>query len=134
MIEPAARMVLKADVNTAALVGERIYFGVAPQNERRPRIVLGLVSSIPGHTFQGKGGYRKGRIQVDCLAPTYPQAKQLAGAAQKSLDNFVGTYDGTVIDWIEVDEARDIPMAPPAGAEQPTTFGVTFDVRFMHQE
>ena len=134
MIEPATRIILSQDAVIGPLVTDRIYFIVAPQNERRPRIVLLLVSSVPGHTFEGQAGYRKGRLQCDCLAPSYQQAKELATAAQSALDNFTGTVDSTVIDWLEVDEARDIPMLPPTGAEKPTTFGVTFDVRFMHQE
>lgn len=134
MIEPAARIILSQDAVVGPLVVDRIYFGVAKQNERRPRLVLLLVSSVPGHTFEGKAGYRKGRLQCDCLAPTYAEAKALASAAQSALDNFSGTRDDTIIDWLEVGEARDIPMLPPTGAENPTTFGVAFDVRFMHQE
>jgi hypothetical protein len=117
-----------------ALVGDRVYFGLAPQNERRPRIVLSLVSSISAHTFTGLAGYAKGRVQVDCLAPTYADAKALADAAQDALDNYVGTVDGTAIDWIETEEARDVPTAPPVGTARPTTYGVSFDAKFMCKE
>jgi hypothetical protein len=133
VIEVATRLILKGAAPVLALVADRIYFGVAEQNERRPRIVLTLVSSNRAHTHQGAGGYTRGRMQVDSLAPTYPDAKALAKAAQDALDNYVGTVDGTPIDWIETEEARDIPMATPAGGAAPTTFGVSFDARFMHQ-
>ena len=134
MIEPAFRILLKDAAAVAPLVGDRLYFAVAPQNERRPRIVLALVSARSGHTFAGRGGYVIGRMQVDCLAPTYPQAKELAKAAQDALDGYTGTTDGTAIDYIETEESRDIPTAPPAGSAEPTTYGVTFDARFMHKE
>ena len=133
MIEPAFRIILTTNPPAKALVAERVYFGIAEQNERRPRIVLSLVSANRAHTFEGAGGYTRGRMQVDCLAPTYPDAKALAKAAQDALDNYVGTVDGTAIDWIETEEAKDIPMATPAGGAAPTTYGVTFDARFMHQ-
>jgi len=134
MIEPAFRLILKAAPAVAPLVSERIYFVVAAQNERRPRLVLTLVSSQSGHTFQGRGGYVIGRMQIDCLAPTYPEAKALAKAAKDALEGFTGTVDTTVIDYIEPEDARDIPVAPPQGSELPTTYGVSFDARFMHKE
>jgi len=134
VIEPAFRIILTQHAATAALVTDRIHFGVSPQNERRPRIVLTLVSSVPAHTFDGSGGYTRGRMQIDCLAPSYPAAKDLAAAARAALDNtYSKTVDGTAIDYIEADVARDIPMAPPVGAELPTTYGVSFDCRFQHQ-
>jgi hypothetical protein len=120
VIEVATRLILKGAAPVQTLAADRVYFGVAEQNERRPRIVLTLVSSNRAHTHQGAGGYTRGRMQVDCLA-------------QDALDNYVGTVDGTPIDWIETEEARDIPMATPAGGAAPTTFGVSFDARFMHQ-
>src|SRR3954465_14422579 len=126
MIEPAFRLILKAAPAVAPLVSERIYFVVAAQNEWRPRIVLTLVSAQSGHTFQGRGGYVIGRMQIDVLAPTYPEAKALAKAALDALDGFTGTIDSTVIDYIETEEARDIPVAPPVGTALPTTFGVSF--------
>ena len=134
MIEPAFRLILQEAQPVAGLVGDRLYFVVAEQNERRPRIVLTLVSAVRGHTFQGRGGYVTGRMQVDCLAPTYQQAKELAKAAGDALDGFTGAKDGTDIDYIETDETRDIPTAPPVGSSVPTTYGVTFDARFMHKE
>ena len=133
MIEVATRMLLTEAPAVQTLVGDRVYFAVAAQDERRPRIVLTLVSSNRAHVFGGAGGYTKGRMQVDCFGPSYPQAKELAKAAQDALDNFVGTKDGTLIDWIETEEVKDIPVAAPAGGAAPTTFGVTFDARFMHQ-
>jgi hypothetical protein len=134
VIEPAFLSLLNAAEPVATLVGDRVYFGVAKQNERRPRIVLTLISSNSPHVFGGVGGYTQGRMQLDCLAPTYPVAKELAAAARAAVDaKYSRTVDGTLIHYIETGDARDIPMMPPAGNEQPTTFGVTFDARFQHE-
>jgi hypothetical protein len=134
VIEPAFLNLLKAAEPVAALVVDRIYFGVAPQNERRPRIVLTLVSANSPHVFGGAGGYTQGRMQLDVLAPTYPVAKELAAAARAAVDSkYSRTIDGTNIHYIECGDSRDIPMMPPVGNELPTTYGVTFDARFQHE-
>jgi Protein of unknown function (DUF3168) len=135
MIEVAFRQLLTADTApTTALVTDRVYFGNRPQNERRATIILTLISAIPGVTFQGRGGYVNGRIQVSCLAPTYPAAKALAEAARDVLDGFRGTQDGTVIAYIETEQLKDIPVLPLEGAGTPASYGVSVDARFMHKE
>jgi hypothetical protein len=133
VIEVAFRQILTAAADVAAVVGDRIYSVVGDQNERRPRIVLALASSNRAHHMAGSAGYTTGRMVVDLLAPTYPEAKALAKAAKKALDNYTGTVDGTVIDWIEVGPVTDIPPVPAAGAAEPATFGVSFEAAFMHK-
>lgn len=133
MIEVAFRLVLNEDEDTQGLTEGRVYFNAAPQNERRPRVVLRLVSAVPGHVFGGKGGWTKGRMQADCLAPTYEQAKELAAAVNEVLDGFSGNKDETEIAFIETENKRDIPMLPLEGSATPT-FGVSIDCRFMYTE
>jgi hypothetical protein len=134
MIEVAFRQLLTNDTATAALVADRVYFVNRPQDERRASVILNLISAIPGMTFQGRGGYVNGRIQVSCLAPTYPQAKALAQAARNVLEGYHGTQDGTVIAYIETETFRDIPVMPLQGAAQPASFGVSIDAKYMIKE
>jgi hypothetical protein len=134
MIEVAFRKLLTVDATVAALVVDRVYFGNRPQNERRPSIVLYLVSqTVPGMTYRGQD-FSTGRMQLNCLAPTYPQAKQLAAAARTALDGFTGTQDGTEVGYILISNYRDIPVMPLQGAAQPATFGVSIDAIFMVKE
>lgn len=133
MIEPAIRQILLASNDVLAAVEDRIYFVIAPQGERRTRIVLQLVTSVPGFTFEGRGGYVNGRIQVTSLAPTYQEAKELTAAVRLALDGFSGTADDTDIAFIETENVRDIPAAPLEGRATPT-FGVAVDATFMHME
>lgn len=131
MIEVAFRNLLTADETVAPLVADRVYFINRPQDERRASIVLNLVSStIPDMTFNGSD-YVTGRMQLSCLAPTYPQAKALAQAARDAIDGFSGTNDGTAIGYIVIDSFRDIPVLPLQGAGQPATFGVSVDAIFL---
>lgn len=137
MIETAFRTILTADHATAALVGARVTFVEADQNELRPRIVLQTISDGVGHTMEGANGVHNGRMQVSCLAPTYPAAKALAKAAVDAVDDYQGTVAGITdlsIDYIEAGDLSDVPGDVPAGAEKPTTFGVMFDALFQYQE
>lgn len=133
MIEPGLRILLANNDPVKGIVDDRVYFVIAPQNERRPRIVLTLMSAVPGFTFEGRGGYVNGLMQINCLAPTYEQAKQLAQAVRDAVDGYAGTQDGTVFGFIETDNTRDIPMAPLEGKALPT-FGVSVDAAFMALE
>lgn len=134
MIEVAFRKILAADETVAGLVTDRIYFINRPQNERRPSIMQNLVSQVvPGMTYNGQD-YSTGRMQLACLAPTYPQAKELAKAARAAVDGFTGTEDGTDIGYLVVDSYRDIPVMPLQGAATPATFGVSIDVTFLIKE
>lgn len=133
MIEPAFRILLTANAAVTALVGDRIYFGAAAQNERRARIVMTTTSKVHHHTFQGHAGWVTGRMQIDALAPTYPQAKELAEAIRAAIDSYSGTADDTDISYIEIDEERDIHTAPLAGKAE-ATHGVSVDARFMFIE
>lgn len=134
MIEAAIRTILAQAPAVAALVADRITFVIADQNERRPRIVLTMISDVPGYTHGGKAGWADGHMQIDCLAPTYPEAKTLAATARTAVENFAGTVAGTEILNAEIDDMHDVPMAAPEGRATPSTYGVSFDIRILHRE
>jgi hypothetical protein len=123
-------MILKAAPAVAGKTADRIYFGVAAQNERRPRLVLSVVSKVHPHNHDGHGGYVNGRLRVDCLAPDYEQAKDLAAVVRAALDNYTGTVDGTNVAWIELDEESDIETEPQEG-KATATCGVSVDFEFL---
>jgi len=133
MIEPGFRILLTAAPVVQALVTDRLYFNAGPQDERRPRLVLTLISSIPGFTFEGRGGYVKGRMQITALAPTYPEAKQLVTAVRDAIDAYSGTVDDTEFGFILTENTRDIPAVPFEGRALPT-FGVSIDAKFLAME
>lgn len=132
MIEQAVRKILLLSVPVAAKTGDRITLGVADQDERRPRIVITLISASLPHTHDGAAGYRNGTLQIACLAPSYREAHDLAEAAATALDNYTGTIEGITIDHLEPEDIEDIDTAPLEGKAVPT-FGKAFTLYFMHR-
>lgn len=138
MIEVAIRQILLANNSTVpSLADNRVFFGNRPQNERRAGIVLTKTSEVTYQTLNGKAGYSIGRMQLDCLAPTYPAVKELAKAAKDTIENFTlaggGVVDETLIAYLEIEDEADIPMAPLLGEASPT-YGVSLTCRFMTTE
>lgn len=64
----------------------RINWGEHPQGEDRPYIVLHLISLVEGHLMQGPDGLQRSRVQVDCYAPGFTEARELAGRVKTILD------------------------------------------------
>jgi hypothetical protein len=89
-MEEAFRALLLASGEVTALAGTRVNWGAHPQGHALPGIVLNVVSDAEGHTLQGPDGLSEGRVQVDCYALTYREAKLLARAARAALDGASG--------------------------------------------
>jgi hypothetical protein len=133
MIEQGFYSLLSTTPAVTAIAGDRVYFNVRPQNERRPSVVLTRVSTGFFRTFKSRAEKVRGAMQVDCLAPTYRTAKELARAVRGVLDGFKGNAGDTRFRWVQIDDESDIPTVPLEGKAEPT-FGVSLDVRFMADE
>ena len=131
MVEPAFRTLLAAAPSVTALVGDRIFHQVKPQDAASPCIVLTRVSTRYIRAIDGKVLSTTGRMQVDSFGPSIPIAKQLADVVRGTLDKFAGTVAGTTFHWITADDERDLPSAPPDGRATPL-FAVSTDFRFLH--
>ena len=80
-MEEAFRALLTGSAAVVALVpASRINWGAHPQGQPLPGVVLTVVSGAEGLTLQGPDGLSAGRVQVDCYAPSYGQAKQISRA------------------------------------------------------
>jgi hypothetical protein len=133
MIEPSFReLLIAADGPLAPLVGDRVYLGIAPQDERRPRIVLTVLSKVPDQTFEGPSGYTTGSIHLACLAATYQLSHEVANAARSILDGYegFGVSEQITIDFIEITDESDIQAMTPPGQPQ-ATFGDALTADFM---
>lgn len=141
-IELGCRLILARNANVAAMVNDtpantglaRIYFGLAGQDQLKPRIVLALTNSQHEHTFEGHAGYVTGTIQAAFLAADYPTARALADAAIAALDGYEGTVEsvtGLDVAYITVDSENDIPVVVPPGAPAPATQGIQVNFNFM---
>src|SRR5688500_14967470 len=130
MIEQSFYSLLSTTPAVTTIAGDRVFFNIRPQNERRPSLVLTRVSTVYFRTFKTTSGSVKGSMQIDALAPSYRVAKELAKAVRDVLDNFVGTVTTTRFRWMQIEDEADIPTVPLEGKAEPT-FGVSIDVRFM---
>lgn len=132
-IEPVFRTLLVAAPAVSALVADRVYFANRPQDERRACVVLTLAGANGQHTHDGPAGWVDGVMRLDCLAPSYKAAKELASAVRAAIDGYAGTVAGTAVQYIEVDSQEDIEAAPLEGRALPT-FGISIECSFLYTE
>ena len=64
----------------AAIVGNRISWGVRPQGEAYPSIVLTIVSDPRPQDYKGNIAHRSTRVQADCYGTTRAQVVALREA------------------------------------------------------
>lgn len=84
---------LTASSAVRALVGERIYWGVAPQDSPLPRLVLNVISATDHPHMQGAGGFWQYRVQVDSYGADRPAARTLSRAVRGEIN---GTQAGEI--------------------------------------
>jgi hypothetical protein len=106
-MEEALRAYLLAvpAVNTAC--GGRMYWSVRPQGSAYPSCVLTIVSRLPERTYSGPAALAQARVQVDCYADTYGQAKALYRAVKAVLNNLTFTNSGKRF-WGFAENERDL--------------------------
>lgn len=85
-MEEALIQQLLADPGLAAVFGERMSWGLRPQAEALPGLVLQLVSASPDYTLDGRQGLRGSLVQFDCWGSSYLEAKRGARALTAALD------------------------------------------------
>lgn len=120
-MEEAIRARLLATAAVTALCGQRIDFGASGQGAAYPRVVLFTIGDAEGHNLQGPDGHSIGRIQADCYATTYGQAKTLSRAVRAALDG----YSGNGLQGVFLAGSRDTREGGTNEADRP--FRVSLD-------
>lgn len=85
--EKIVAALLTADAGVAALVADRIYGGVAPEQAPAPLVIYSKRSAEHDPTLapDGDGALVTAAIDVLCIAPTYPLLKALGEAVRQAL-------------------------------------------------
>jgi hypothetical protein len=96
-IEGALLSELQATPGVTALVGARIYPGVAPQNATAPYITYERVSQRVEHDLNGGGSLCVARMSYLCHAATYAAAKSAGAAIVAALDERRGVMGGVTV-------------------------------------
>lgn len=89
-MEEEFRAALLASAAVTAYVGNRIDWGARVQGKALPAVVLYVIDDSEASTYTHPSGLSQGRVQVDCYAETYKDAKLLSRAVREVLDGYVG--------------------------------------------
>jgi len=79
-METQLRTRLLNDATVSAIVGIKVHWGVRPQGEAYPSLVLTIVNDPRPQDYQGNINHRATRVQADCYGLTRAQAVALREA------------------------------------------------------
>lgn len=92
----------------SAIVGSRVYPIILPQKTTLPAITYLRVSGAQEISLSGHSGLESPRIQVDCWATSYAQAKSLAAAVQAAMIASTAFKVGSVSDRDLFDDETNV--------------------------
>jgi hypothetical protein len=111
---------------TALAPASRINFVSHPQGAPLPGVVLTVVTDFENMTMRGPDGLSQGRVQADCYAMTYTQAKQLSRAVRAALSG----YSGGGFSLVEHVATRDGREGGSNEAERPFRVSLDFQTHW----
>ncbi|MCA2012397.1 DUF3168 domain-containing protein [Cereibacter sphaeroides] len=79
-----------ASAVTDLVAAASINFGSHPQGRQWPGVILHVVDDAEGLTLEGGDGLSQGRVQVDCYAETFTEAKAVSRAIKALLHGYAG--------------------------------------------
>lgn len=101
-----------------ALIGTRIYPGVAPQETPFPYVTLHELHVGSHYHTEGASGTHDTLVQVDCWALAPLESKKLASLLRLALEGRPLVLDDLAIDGIFVDSEVDLPELAADGSER----------------
>lgn len=108
---------LLAAAGVAAIVGDRITFGVRDQAADLPALVLNLIDRVPVYSDEGEAGLNEARLQTDAYAETAKGAKALARAVRASLSGAAFTAGGVEFQAIFQENEQELFERSTGGDE-----------------
>lgn len=110
--EYAVRKLLAGNAGLAAVVGERVYWLMRPENDSFPAIVLQVVTATHFASLAGSDGVIHKRMQIDVYGTTWASVLSTSELVRGVLQNYRGVVspaDGDVkIDRIFWDDETDM--------------------------
>jgi hypothetical protein len=89
-IRTSLRTYLLTITEVAALPGNKVYVGRAPQGSQLPRVEIDRISNDSNNTLTGIGGANTDDFEIDCKAATPSAADDLAEAIRDVIEPFSG--------------------------------------------
>jgi hypothetical protein len=131
--EAVLRSALVASANVSALVGSRIYPILAPQTAALPFIVWRRSGISREHTLSGPMGVSTVSVEMQLLATTYEQARELADRCRLVLDGYGATLNNTEVKHVSLEQESD-DFVQLAGGDLPPVYQVTQTYNLLWQE
>lgn len=132
IIEAAIRTELINNADILALIDTRLEYGILPQDEAGPYVVITKISAPRDHTHDGASGLVNARIQFSIFAATYLLLKQIAAAIQSVLQGYKGTMGGAggvPVNGCFYDNEVDLGFEP-----QTNLYQLAVDYKIWYQE
>jgi hypothetical protein len=131
--ETVLRSALVASANVSALVGSRIYPILAPQTAALPFIVWRRSGISREHTLAGPMGVSTVSVEMQLLAATYEQAREVADRVRLVLDGYGATLNNTEVKHVSLEQESD-DFVQLAGGDLPPVYQVTQTYNILWQE
>lgn len=106
MIESYLHSIITSDSRFTDLAGTRLYQVILPNVPQLPAATYQRITTKRTYTTTGPVSLNRVRLQFDCWAREYLQAKQLQAALLAILEDR-SLYAGTAIDSIQLDMITD---------------------------
>lgn len=127
-VEQSIYSILSGNAGVTAIAGTRIRPIMVGNADGFPAVTYQRVTTSQRYSYGGNSNKATGRWQLNCLAATYAQAKNLAEAVKAAIDTYSGTSGDFRLAHVFVDDMQDLPHDPEDGSEKPI-YGVRLDIR-----
>jgi len=127
------RSALVASATVSELVGSRIYPILAPQTAALPFIVWRRSGISREHTLAGPMGVSTVSVEMQLLAATYEQAREVADRCRLVLDGYGATLNNTEVKHVSLEQESD-DFVQLAGGDLPPVSQVTQTYNILWQE
>ncbi len=116
-----------------AVVGNRIYPQIFPQNTAMPAIRYTLIAAPRQHTLSSADDLVFARMQIDLVGSSYAVGRQLAEVVRKSLDNYSGIVGSIDISVIQLESEQDY-YSEVAGVDALRRYGKSQDYTVCYKQ
>lgn len=106
-IEEALAARLTGDVGLTALVEDRIYPQVMPDDCPKPAMTYQRIDAPRIQTNEGTSGLVPARFQLTIWDPSYSSVKQVAAKVMAAMSDFAGVFTGLEVQGAQLDDDRD---------------------------
>lgn len=132
MIERAVYSLLSSNPEVTGFVADGVFPLIAPQGTRLPYVTYQRVATETMHTFDGADGLVMAQVEVNAIASTYKEAKDLSQAAHEALQDFNGVEGMDFIEDITRESQREDHDAITDAGQKPvyrvsTDYNIWFD-------